>query len=34
MNGKFQLPSGHIENTETMKDACIRELKEEIGIDL
>lgn len=34
MDGKFQLPSGHIENTETMKGALIREMEEKIGIIL
>lgn len=34
MDWRFQLPSGHIENTETMKVALIREMKEEIGIDI
>jgi mutator protein MutT len=34
MDGKFQLPSGHIENTETMKGAFIREMEEELGIIL
>lgn len=32
MDGKFQLPAGHIEGEETMKQAVIRELSEEIAI--
>jgi 8-oxo-dGTP pyrophosphatase MutT (NUDIX family) len=30
----YQLPSGHLEGKETMKDCIIRELKEELNIDI
>ena len=32
MDRWYQLPSGHLEGTETMEEWLIRELKEEIGI--
>jgi 8-oxo-dGTP diphosphatase len=32
--GMFCLPGGHIEKNEQAKDAILREVKEEIGIDL
>src|SRR5437016_12632978 len=31
---KYTLPGGHIEVGETMKDAVIREVKEEVGLDV
>jgi nucleoside triphosphatase len=31
---KFTLPGGHIEVGETMKEAVIREVKEEVGLDV
>src|SRR2546428_10838406 len=31
---KYTLPGGHIEVVETMKDAVIREVKEEVGLDV
>lgn len=34
MDGKYQLPAGHMDGNETMKVAMIRELKEEIDIDV
>lgn len=30
----FQLPAWHIEWDETMKQACVREMKEELNIDI
>lgn len=33
MDGRYDLPSGHVEPNETILDACVRELKEEAGID-
>ncbi len=33
-DGMFGLPSGHVENNETIVEALIREAKEEIGIDI
>ena len=32
--GKWCFPGGHIDNNETSKDAIIRELKEETGLDV
>lgn len=34
MDGKFQLPAGHMDGNESMATAMIRELKEEIDIDV
>jgi 8-oxo-dGTP diphosphatase len=34
MDGSYDLPAGHLEHSETLKDAAAREVKEEIGIDL
>ena len=31
---KWTIPGGHIELGETMKDAVIREIKEEVGLDI
>lgn len=33
-DGKYGLPSGHLENNETVLAAAIREAKEEAGIDI
>lgn len=33
-DGKFCLPGGHVEKNEEIKEAMIREAKEEIGIEL
>lgn len=33
-NGGLQLPGGHVEDSETEAQACIREIKEETGIDI
>lgn len=32
MDGRYDLPSGHIERNETLLDAAVRELAEETGI--
>lgn len=34
MDGKYQLPAGHMDGDESMATAMIRELKEEIDIDV
>lgn len=34
MDSKYQLPAGHMDGNETMVTAMIRELKEEIDIDV
>lgn len=34
MDGKFQLPAGHMDGNESMFAAMIRELKEELNIDV
>lgn len=34
MDGKLQFPSGHLEGTETMQTSLVREMKEEIGIEV
>lgn len=33
-DGNYSLPAGHVDGKETIKEALIREVKEEIGIDL
>ncbi len=33
-NHEYQFPGGHVEENESLKEACIRELKEETGIEL
>lgn len=33
-DGCFQMPAGHIEWEETMKECLIREMKEELNIDI
>lgn len=34
MDGKYQLPAGHMDGNESMVTAMIRELKEELDIDV
>jgi len=34
MDGKYSLPAGHVDRGETFTQCVIREIKEEIGIDL
>ena len=34
MDGMYGLPSGHLEANESIADACIREIKEEININV
>lgn len=34
MDGFYSLPAGHVDGNETLKQAAIREAKEEINIDL
>jgi len=34
MDGKYGLPAGHLEKDETIKDALIREVQEEIGLKI
>jgi 8-oxo-dGTP diphosphatase len=34
LNGFWSLPAGHVEPGETAVDACVRETKEEIGLEL
>ena len=33
-DGNYSLPAGHIEDNETLRQALVREAKEEIGIDV
>ena len=33
-DGNYQTPAGHVEEQETLREAAVREAKEEIGIDL
>jgi len=32
--GKYMLPGGSVESDESIKQACVREVKEEVGIDI
>lgn len=34
MDGMYSLVGGHVENNESLKNATIRESKEELGIDI
>src|SRR3989344_3090283 len=34
MDGKFSLPAGHLDGGETFTQAAVRELNEELGIDV
>ena len=34
MDGSYGVPAGHLDGGETAKEGCVREVKEEIGIDL
>ena len=34
MDGYYGLPAGHIEKNETFLQGCIRETKEEVGVDI
>ncbi len=34
MDGYYGVPAGHLEGNETAREGCVREIKEEIGIDL
>lgn len=33
-SGRYNLPGGHIDNTETIAEAAVREVKEETGYDV
>ena len=33
-DGYYALPAGHLEGQETAREGCVREVKEEIGVDL
>jgi len=34
MDGHFGLPAGHLEGNETVKQAAMREVREEVGVEL
>lgn len=34
MDGCYGVPSGHLDGSETAREGCVREIKEEIGIDI
>lgn len=34
MDGFYGLPSGHVEQNETIKGSLVRELQEEVGLDI
>ena len=33
-DGKYSLPSGHVEEGETFKECAVREAKEEVGVEI
>lgn len=34
MDGFYGVPAGHLDGNETAREGCVREIKEEIGIDI
>lgn len=34
MDGSYGIPSGHLDGGETAREGCVREMREEIGIEL